>query len=513
MRSKVLLTWLWVLSGYLIMLPVYGQHNLTIHVSFSAEVADELKDNGRLLLFLNENPNVEPRTRYWPTRGNHIFAVNLDSVAVGDPIVLDAGLNWVSTADWMPDDIPEGTYNIQVLWHQQFEESRIVAPGNIYSRRELVRIEGDVHLDLVLDQIIPPRQVMEHSHVKEFRIISDTLSAWWGKPVELIASVLLPHGYFDQPGTAWPIRYNVSGYGGRYIRVNFLSRDQEFYNWWFSDKAPGVINVFLDGEGPFGDSYQLDSENSGPYGYALIHELIPALERAYRNTDDARTRFVDGCSTGGWVSLALQMFYPDHFNGVFSYSPDAVEFTNYQLINIYEDDNAYYNKYGYLRPVSREITGQPVMSLREFIRYENVLGTSNTYLNSGGQFSAHTALYSPHRSEGLPAPLFDPFTGTIDREVAEAWKKYDLLIHARENWLTLGPKLSGKIYIWMGDMDQYYLNMATRTFHAFLKSTTDPVSDAIVEFTPMEGHCTRFNHRRVLDQIAERLVQLETETQ
>jgi S-formylglutathione hydrolase FrmB len=267
--------------------------------------------------------------------------------------------------------------------------------------------------------------------------------------------------------------------------------------------------VFLDGEGPFGDSYQMDSENNGPYGYALMHELIPHIETIYRSARNAKYRFTDGCSTGGWVSLALQLYYPDEFNGAWSYSPDAVEFENYQLVNIYKDKNAYINQYGNQRPVARDVSGEPMMLLQNFIKYENVLGWSDTYVTSGGQFSAHAALYSPKGDDGLPVPLFDPKTGEIDHEVAEHWKKYDLKLYAKKNWKELGPKVQGKIYIWMGDMDHFYLNMATRSFDTFIKNTENPVSDAEIIFTPAKGHCANYSHRGVLEKIAEKLNSLD----
>jgi len=256
----------------------------------------------------------------------------------------------------------------------------------------------------------------------------------------------------------------------------------------------------------------MDSDNNGPYGEALINELIPHVERKYRGTSSPLTRFVDGCSTGGWVSLGLQLYYPDTFNGVFSYSPDAIEFENYQLINLYKDKNAYVNEFGKQRPVMRDTNGEPMLTLQEFIQYENVLGTSNSYLNSGGQFSAHNALYSPKGDNGLPKPIFDPITGDIDHEVAKYWKKYDFKLYAKENWETLGPKLEGKIYIWMGDMDHFYLNPATRAFDAFLKQTTNPKSDAAVVFTPMSGHCSEYSHADVLKMIQEKVNRINSKT-
>lgn len=482
---------------------------LTIQLSLSDEVRDSYLENGRLYLFLNQNLDVEPMEQIWPFPGrmSHIFAINRTDFSLDGPTMLDPDAGWTTTTDWTLKNVPEGEYNVQILWDQDTTESRITAPGNLYSVKEQISVSDPTRINITIDQVIAERKLAESDllHLIDFK--SDTLSNWWDKPVHLKASVLLPHNY--DSAESYPIRYNVSGYGGRYTRVNNLVYSTEFTDWWKSDNAPRVINVFLDGEGPYGDSYQMDSENSGPYGHALIYELIPHIESEFRGTDTAETRFVDGCSTGGWVSLGLQLYYPDHFNGAFSYSPDAIEFENYQLINIYQDENAFANEYGYERPVMRSVKGEPMISLRDFIAYENALGNSDTYLNSGGQFSAHTALYSPRGENGLPKPLFHPITGEIDRDVAEHWKKYDFKIYAEENWPELGPKLQDKIYIWMGDMDQFYLNPSTRAFHEFLKSTEEPVSNAEIVFSPMAGHCDQFSHTAVLMQIKERLAEID----
>ncbi len=319
------------------------------------------------------------------------------------------------------------------------------------------------------------------------------------------AAILLPSDYYDEPKRKYPVRYNIAGYGGRYTRANrFVEWDRNFLDWWLSDDAPQIINVFLDGEGPYGDCYQINSKNNGPYGTALIEELIPYIEKEFRGMGTPESRVLDGCSTGGWVSLALQVFYPDHFNGCFSYSPDPVDFENFQLINIYKDENVFYNEYGYLRPVSRNITGEPVTSQKDFINFENVLGWNDTYTTSGGQFGGFNALFSP-RGNGLPKPLFDPHTGEIDKKVAEHWRKYDLKYYLENNWEKVGPKIQGKIWIWMGDMDNFYLNPALRELHEMLQETENPRSDASINFSPMSGHCSEYSHKKVLLQIAEKL--------
>lgn len=509
MKIKLLLTGIFL---FFTLTNVYSQQrnfSFSANVKVNQEVKEFFNKEGRVYLFFSQSSRVEPRTQTWPSPTNktYIFAKNMDEFNPNDVLEIGHDENWISTIDWTLDGIPEGEYYVQLLWDQDIKESRIDAPGNLYSVKQKVTIDQPIKLEMSLSQRIEARKVNKHNLSRFVDLKSEILSKWWKQPINLKASILLPHGY--DSNKAYPIRYNVAGYGGRYTRINNSLKNEDFMKWWDSAEAPQIITVFLDGEGPFGDSYQMDSENSGPYGEALIKELIPHIESKYRGTNSASTRFVDGCSTGGWVSLGLQLYYPDFFNGVYSYSPDAIEFENYQLINIYKDQNAFTNEYGYPRPVMRSTYGEPMLSLKEFIQYENVLGTSNSYLNSGGQFSAHTALYSPKGKDGLPKPLFDPQTGIIDSEVAEYWKKYDFKIYAEKNWEKLGPKLQGKVFIWMGDMDHFYLNPATRAFDDFLKTTKNPTSDANIIFSPMEGHCSQYSHKEVLLKIQERIESLK----
>jgi len=495
-------------SFFLLSLWANAQDNsfpISIKITVNEKVKKVLEPDGRLFIFFSKNSRREPRTQTWPASGNYMFARNIQEFNVHEEISISASSEFIATSDWSLAEVPEGTYYLQLLWDQDREESRIDAPGNIYSKVKKIEVKESMEIDMILTEIIEPRTVIDHTHVKEVTFKSELLSKWWKKDMMLKASILLPGSYFDEPNKTFPVRYNVAGYGGRYTRVNRLVNNKTFFDWWFSKDAPQIINVFLDGEGPFGDSYQMDSENSGPYGKALIEELIPHIESTYRGTGSSKYRFVDGCSTGGWVSLALQLYYPDDFNGVWSYSPDAIEFENYQLINIYKDENVYVNEYGNQRPVARNTSGEPMMMLKDFIQYENVLGWSDSYVTSGGQFSAHTALYSPKGDNELPKPLFDPESGDIDSIVAEHWKKYDMKLYAKENWAELGPKIQGKIYIWMGDMDNFYLNMATREFDNFIKTTENPSSDAEIIFTPLKGHCANFSHRNILEKMAEKL--------
>jgi hypothetical protein len=484
-------------------------YSLKASVTVGKSVKANMKSNGRLLLFITENPNVEPRQMTWPSPGfqTYIFAQNIQEFNASKTIMIANGNQWTSNTTTTLNSLPAGEYAIQLLWDQDTEESRVNAPNNLFSTKQVITLDKDANLDFELSEVIEPRLVNEHPLVRYEELKSDLISKFWNKPMSLKATILLPKNY--KKGNSYAMRYNVSGFGGRYTRINRLTKDKEFMDWWESDLAPQIITVFLDSDGPLGDHYQMDSENSGPYGEALTKEFIPYLENKYRGAADANMRFVDGCSTGGWVSLGLQLYYPDVFNGCFSYSPDAIEFERYQLLNIYKDKNAYVNEFGYERPVMRSTLGEPMISFRDFVNHENALAASNTYINSGGQIGSHTALYSPKGDDGLPKPLFDAITGDMDVDVAEHWKKYDFLKHTQKNWTTLGPKLQGKVYVWMGDMDHFYLNMATRSFAEYLDTTENPKSDAKIEFSPMKGHCTEFSNKRVYKQIAERVKMLE----
>lgn len=480
--------------------------SLTVETWIKDSQRENFQPSGRIFLFVNANQRNEPRNSTWPNQSNMIFATNVDNWNIDEPFIFDASKEFTKSVNIQLNQLPENSYTIQVLWDQDRKESGINAPGNLYSQTIQIDLSEDIKVELPLENTIEQEELTQHPLLREVNYRSQVLSAFWGKDVYLKAAVLLPSSFTRETDRKYPVRYNIAGYGGRYTRAGrYVQQNNSFLDWWLSDDAPQIITVFLDGEGPFGDSYQLDSENSGPYGTALTEELIPHIEEKFRGTGTPESRFVEGCSTGGWVSLALQLFYPDYFGGCFSYSPDPVDFEHFQLINIYHDSNAFTNEYGYLRPVVREISGEPMVSQKDFIQFENVLGWNDTYYTSGGQFSAFTALYSPKGKNGLPKPLFHPTTGEVDHEVAKHWQKHDLKHYVNSNWETLGPKLQGKIWIWMGDMDQFYLNPALRAFESMLRQTSNPESDAVILFSPMTGHCNDYDDRKVLLQIEEKL--------
>jgi len=326
--------------------------------------------------------------------------------------------------------------------------------------------------------------------MKYVKVRSPLLSTFYHRPMFLRAAVLLPRDFAREPSRRYPLIISIGGYGATYDwMAGAVNQEGRFRRAWLADSLPRMIRLYLDGRGPFGDPYQVNSANNGPYGDALLTELIPYVEKKFRGVGVPAGRFLEGASTGGWVSLALQVFYPDSFNGTWSQSPDGVDFRALQLVNIYRDTNAFVNGSGFERPAAREVNGEVLWTMRHEVQVENVLGRGNSYTLSGGQWGAWNAVYGLRGADGLPVPLWDPHTGSIDRAVAAEWKRYDLRLILQEHWSTLGPKLGGKIHVWVGDADNYFLNNAVHMLDDFL-SQASPPPGGYIRYGPGMGHVT-----------------------
>ena len=473
---------------------------LKAKITVSPEVRPLFVKGGRILLYLTTKSGKEPRHNSELTIG--YTPLNWDPSA---PFILDAKEKEILHTEISNTFVPlPGKFYYQAVYKQNIDDGQANIPGNIYSTIDSVQMTGAVNLTLQLNKMIPPFEIVKHKFVKSVVIQSKCLTEFWGRPRYLKASVLLPSGYFENPGKSYPICYRVPGLNGRYNGVNGMIGNTQFSEWWFSKGTPQIIYVFLDSQGPYGDSYQVDSENNGPCGKALTEELIPDIEKMVHYNKDSGKRFLAGASTGGWVVLGLQIFYPDFFDGAWAYSPDPVDFEHYGLINIYQDKTVFYNRFDYLQPEYRTIYGEPKGSMKEAIGDENVQSRTNNYLISGEQFGAYNAVFGPKGKDGFPSLMFDPVTGKIDHAIAAQWAKYDLKKVLEKNWSTLGPKLQGKIWIWTGDMDNLYSNVATRFLKMYLDKTENPKSDAKISFTAMAGHCAEWNDKTVLMMVDEK---------
>ena len=470
-------------------------------ISVDQKIRELVRENGRLILHLTKNRGREPRNGSEITIGKTAVNWNPDQPLVfntNEISVLSNGL------DKLTAPVSDLWY-CQVVYKQNSDDGQENVPGNIISDIDSVLLVPNSDLRLKLNKVIPDFQIIDHKFVKGVVIKSKYLSEFSGRDRYLRASVLLPSGYFDHPERSYPICYRAPGLNGRSYYVRDFITDHKFSDWWFTEQAPQIIYVLLDSQGPYGDTYQVDSENNGPCGKALTQELIPEIERLVHYDKNSHRRYVVGYSTGGWIALGLQIFYPDFFDGAWSYSPDPVDFEHYGLINIYQDEAAFYNRFGYLQPGRRTIYDEPTLSMKEWIRGENTVSITNNYLVSGGQFGAYNAVFGPKGKDGLPSLMFDPVSGKIDHTIAAQWEKYDLKKILEKNWSSLGPKLQGKIWIWTGDMDGLYSNIATRFLKLFLDKTVNPKSDAQINFTPMAGHCQEWNDKAALTLIAEKV--------
>jgi hypothetical protein len=240
----------------------------------------------------------------------------------------------------------------------------------------------------------------------------------------------------------------------------------------------------------------VNSANLGPYGDAIVRELIPYIEKKYRGIGEGWARFLYGGSTGGWEALASQVFYPDDFNGCFAACPDPIDFRAYTIVNVYEHKNAYFLDSRWKktpRPWQRNYLGEVSCTLEETNHRELALGT---HARSGDQWDIWQAAFGPVGPDGYPAPIWDKLTGEIDPQVAEYWKRYDLRYKLETEWPALGPKLVGKIHIYVGDMDNYYLNDAVYLMEAFLESTKDPYYAGDVDYGDRAEHCWNGDHDR-----------------
>jgi hypothetical protein len=401
--------------------------------------------------------------------------------------------------------LPPGEYHVQAVFDTNIDLKLPNAPGNLYSPVQRVTLDsakgGTVTLQLT--QQVPPEELpTESAYVKYVKLRSELLSKFHGRPIYLRAGVILPRHFERETQRRYPLRMHIGGYGTRFTSVEgMMSGVSGFRKHWLADDTPRMILLHLDGAGPYGDPYQVNSTNNGPFGDAITQELIPYVEQRFRGIGQSWARVLDGGSTGGWVSLALQVFYPDFFNGTWSQCPDPVDFRAYELINIYEDANAYVNRYGFERPAMRQTNGEVRYTVRHECQIENVLGRGGRWWLSGKDWCAWNATFGPRGPDGYPRPLWDGKTGQIDHGVVSHWKQYDLRLVLEQNWKRLGPKLRGKMHIWVGDADDYFLNNAVHLLDAFLKKA-DPPYGGRIEFAPGQGHRSGWSEQQIMEEMA-----------
>ena len=505
---------------------------------FTVSFAAGAPVDGRVLLLLSNNASAEPRMQIDDTPlSQMVFGVTVDGLKPGVPVVVGEGAAGYPRASLK--DVPAGEYTVQAVLnvYETFHrgDGKTVklapdrgegqhwnlAPGNLYSAPRKIRVgPGAPDVNVVLDKVIPPIPPVEDTKwVKHLRIQSELLTKFWGRPMFLSAIVLVPDGFDEHPQAHYPVmlfhghfpdsvpdfrttppdatlkpdyseRFHLAGYN--------LIQQQEAYKefqQWTSPGFPRVLVVQVQHANPFyDDSYAVNSANVGPYGDAIEHELLPAVEAKFRGIGQGWARFTYGGSTGGWEALAVQMFYPDDYNGAFVACPDPVDFHAYTTRDLYKDENMFWAQGANKRveqPSMRDYLGHQLISIRDNVAYEAALGDRG---RSGEQFDIWQAVYSPVGADGYPEPIFDKITGAIDHKTAAYWHDhYDLNAILQRDWVKLGPKVQGKIHLYVGSEDTYFLNDAVYLMEDFLKQTGTPGHGVAyggeVQYGPRAEHC------------------------
>lgn len=499
--------------------------NLRFEISFPSSLSNKPLD-GHIMLGIakDEKPEARYQLKEEEAESAQFFGLDVDGLAPGSSAVIDSsnlGYPLVSLAA-----LPAGDYYVQAMLniYETFHRSDghtvklppdmgegqqwFEKPGNLFSKPQRLHIDpstGGVIRISLSEKVPPAQQPTDTQYIKHFRIQSKLLSEFWGRPMYLGAIVVVPEGFDKHSNTRYPLLIDQGHFPADFrgfrtepptpdMRDRARKRAEsqyKLYQDWTSGRLPKMLLLQIQHANPYyDDSYAVNSANLGPYGDAILKELIPEVEKRFRGIGQPWARVLTGGSTGGWEAIADQVFYPDDFNGAWGFCPDPIDFRAYQIVNIYEDKNAFWSQgpFGRVpRPEMRDPDGSLKAVMEPAVRREEVMGTHG---RSTEQFGIWQAVFSPVGADGYPKQIWDPRTGDIDSSVASYWKEhYDLNHIMQRDWSTLGPKLVGKLHITVGDVDTWYLNNAVHFVQDFLDSPQNQYKVATFEYGYRQPHC------------------------
>lgn len=510
--------------------------------TFELTVPDKAPDkqyDGRMILILATDKAKAPVDQVRPDfDAAQIFGINIDALKPGNSVTITDGVLGFPARSLA--DVPAGEYFVQAVLHKydtfNLSNGKTVKlpaargagqnwrkePGNLISDPIKVMFDpaDNKSINITLNNINPQIDEPEETEfIRRIKIKSELLSEFWGTDVFLRAHILVPRDFDKHPDARFPLAifhgHFPADFGGfsqtppapdlecEYSKrfnldcYNKIEAQEayDFYKYWIAEDTPRMLIAEIDHSNPYyDDSYAVNSANIGPYGDALTYELIPAIEKEFQGLGKGWARFLYGGSTGGWEALAAQIKYPEEYNGAFSACPDPIDFRQFMTVNLYKDDNAYYRKGPFTkieRPSHRNYLGHISRYMEMENRWELVLGDKT---RSGQQWDVWEAVFSPNGVDGYPQPIWDKATGEIDKQVAQHWREnYDLRYIMERDWAEIGPKLQGKIHIYTGDMDNYYLNNAVYLTEDFLKNA-DPAYQGEVDYGDRAEHCWNGDH-------------------
>jgi hypothetical protein len=505
----------------------------TFTITLPKSLSDKPLD-GRLFIIFSKKETPEPRLQ-----NQLFFGVDVDDWKPGATKTVTTNSYGFPIENLK--DLAAGDYYIQAFLHiyETFhrKDGHVVKlpmehgegaqwnvqPGNLYSTTKKISYNPSAKftLSLSFDKIIEPIKEPEDSkYVKHIKIQSKLLSEFWGRPMYLGAHVLLPegwdthtdvkyplaifHGHFPADLADWrttPPDENLKPDSSARFRITGYNKieQQEAYNFykkWTGADFPRVIAIEIQHANQFyDDSYAVNSANLGPWGDAITYELIPEIEKRFRGIGQGWARFVYGGSTGGWESLAVQVFYPDQYNGCYAACPDPIDFRGYTVVDIYKDKNAYFTESGFQktpRSGMRDYLGNTTITLQQANLQELALGDKT---RSRGQWDIWEAVFSPLGKDGYPQRIWDKRTGEINKDVAKYWQdNYDLSHIIQRDWTKNGENWKGKIHIYVGELDNYFLNNAVYSAEDVLKKLKNPECNCQVDYEPRAEHCWNGDH-------------------
>lgn len=535
----ILLCFALTLAAPLALAQEAGAPAFTVEVKVPDDFEGEL--NGRaLFMFDKALPEDGQLYNNLDVTGCPVFGKTVYGLKAGDVVTFTADDPDVFGFPFQLSEVETGEYAVQAFFirYTAFDRQGLPTiwgmadhggggsftrnPYNLYSNGQMATV-GEGTLTLTLENEIPlgyelkEGQVTQQGNyedteqVKYIKIKSEVLSAFWGTDMYLGANVLLPKDY--DPAQKYPVLYYQGHWPSGNAPLNYGRTGRPAYDafnayWDGPDAAKMIVVTFRDANMFYDTSYSVDSANLGPWGEAITTELIPYIEETFGGVGESWARALAGGSTGGWESLAMQVFYPDFFGGTWALCPDGVDFHGYQIVNLYEDDNAYYTDVGWyklLRPSSRDVLGNIRFTIKDENYYETAVGGDKA--TSLGQWAIWEAVYGPIGEDGYPQRVWDPMTGEIDKDVVAYWQEnYDLTYYLQNNWETLAPSLIGKIHLRGGDMDSYYLNIAQYRLGDWLE-TAEPAYEGYSITFPRMGHTGNISNEALIDEIAAHMIQ------
>ncbi|KAF2831083.1 hypothetical protein CC86DRAFT_390784 [Ophiobolus disseminans] len=479
---------------------------------------------------------------------NKIFGLNVYKFGANDTVLFSGGSNSSTETGvygWPNitlDKIPAGTYSVQAFLNNYETVTRsdgstvtvhfpcgdgapnVNTFGSLITTAVDLDISGSTQtLELTFDNTTAIENFTgseiggcnqgnyeDTEYLKHVKIRSKKLSEFWGRNMYVGANVLLPSGYkANDTTTRYPVIYSQGHWPAGQGAFRYPSAD--FSAAWDNGTIPGtnttkerptpkMILVTFRHEAPFyDDSYAVNTANLGPYGDAINDELIPHLEEIFNTIQAPYARIQEGGSTGGWESAASLIFRPDLFGACFSSYPDSLDFHRHQDIELYTAANAYQRADGSFVPSIRKFKNGTEVVLATVANENHWELTFGTASRSSNQWDIWNAVFGVQGYNNYPLEPWDKITGEVYPEAVEYWKPMDLSNYITSNWNTsrkLGKALAGRVYVYVGSWDNYYLNEGVMEF----QKRTDAVGGtgwANVTILPEKPHGGNYQDREI----------------